>query len=147
MLLSGIALIKHYKGKLLRKQKNTTLKTFSLTVGVLFVLAIHIVSWHLIIYDIGRTVTGSFAIIAKEVDSQNRTYFIIEHTINDYTIKGYPIDYQDSPTKKIQCSNDVYNALIVDNKVRYFMVFRTLSLKPEMGLLEKIDTVDYIDNR
>ncbi|MCL1790214.1 MAG: hypothetical protein FWG40_02470 [Peptococcaceae bacterium] len=116
------------------KNQRNPMKTFILVSGVALAVFIHFFSWYSLCYDIGRTAYGCLPISAKTIDNNN-CYFIVDNVL------------QLGDARKVQCSKDVYDALIIDEDVRYYMSFRTLSLTPDNGYLEMIDTKNYIDNR
>lgn len=49
---------------------------------------------------------------------------------------------------QIQCAKEIYDELIVDEKVGYVFSYRWLTYKNDIGVLVRsIDTTDFIDNR
>ena len=110
----------------------SVIRKMALVFVVLIFFVTHIIMCFSFYDKMGSHTSGSFTIANKQ-EMGNSYYLYVNR--NNHLVE-------------IECTKDIYNNLIVDEKVQYVFSYNILIYNDDKGVLEgSIDTKDYIDNR
>jgi len=107
-------------------------KKIALVLMLMLLFVAHIIMCFSFYDRMGSTISGGRSIVNKQ-ETEDLYYFYVKH--NNYIVK-------------IECTKDIYDNLIVDEKVMYVFSYRILEYDNDEGVLYgSIDTTYYVDNR
>ena len=107
-------------------------KKIALVLMLMLLFVTHIIMCFSFYDRMGSTTAGGCSIVNKQ-EIGDLYYFYVKH--NNHMVE-------------IECTKDVYDNLIVDEKVMYVFSYRILQYDNDEGVLDgSIDTTYYVDNR
>jgi len=107
-------------------------KKIALVLILMVLFVAHIIMCFSFYDKMGRTISGCRSIVNKQ-ETEDLYYFYVKH--NNHIVE-------------IECTKDIYDNLIVDEKVMYVFSYRILQYDNDEGVLDgSIDTTYYVDNR
>jgi len=109
------------------------LKKIISVIAFIIIIVIHAYTYYSL-SDMGYSTSGLFNILNKQ-EIGDSYYFDIKSSDQSHTVT-------------IECTEDVYEELIIDEGIAYSFTYRWLTYDNDKGVLEgNIDTTDITDNR
>ncbi|MGB4661140.1 MAG: hypothetical protein WBI07_18355 [Mobilitalea sp.] len=111
----------------------TAMKKIISVIAFIIIAVVHAFTYYSF-SDMGYSTSGLFSIMNKQ-EIGDSYYFDIKSTDQSHTVE-------------IECTEEVYRELIIDEGIAYSFSYRWLTYDNDKGVLEgNIDTTDIIDNR
>jgi hypothetical protein len=123
----GVIMILGYLTKAVRKEK-----TKQCIIHLLIISMIFITHLFLLRYAFSFVTTSGYAVISDKKIDDDTCYIYVDNGENAI---------------RLNCTSDIYEQLVADNKLAYKIEYKWSELTPEKGKLIEITPNDVIDNR